>query len=142
MGMESDKRKVYLESSTISYLTARPTRDIVVNAKQELTREWWEYRNRYEMFVSETVAEEIEKGDLEAARLRLQTIQGIPVLGMNGNVERLAETILTANAIPDNSGADARHGAFAAVFNMDVFDHVESKTYCHRKKEATNRSDY
>lgn len=66
-----------------------------------------------------TVVEEIEKGDLEAARLRLQTIQGISVLNLNGDIERLAESFLASGAIPGNSGADARHIAFAAVYGMD-----------------------
>ena len=69
--MASDKPKVYIESSTISYLTARPTRNIIVDAKQELTRDWWDRRDRYELFISETVVEEIADGDPDAARLRL-----------------------------------------------------------------------
>ncbi len=36
------KLKVYIESSVISYLTARPSRDIIVAAYQEITRKWWE----------------------------------------------------------------------------------------------------
>jgi hypothetical protein len=34
--------KVYVETSVISYLTSRPSRDIVVAANQEVTRDWWE----------------------------------------------------------------------------------------------------
>jgi len=33
--------KVYVETSVISYLTARPSRDVISLAHQELTRQWW-----------------------------------------------------------------------------------------------------
>ena len=36
------KPKVYLETTIISYLTARSSRDIIIAAHQELTNEWWE----------------------------------------------------------------------------------------------------
>ena len=37
-------RTVYLETSFISYLTARPSRTIVGAARQEMSRDWWTYR--------------------------------------------------------------------------------------------------
>jgi hypothetical protein len=46
------KPRVYLETSIISYLTARPSRDIIIAAHQELTNEWWENRRkRFDLFV-------------------------------------------------------------------------------------------
>ena len=33
---------VYIESSVISYLTARPSRDVVTSARQAIMLEWWE----------------------------------------------------------------------------------------------------
>ena len=35
------RKSVYIETSVISYLTSRPSRDIVIAAYQELTRQWW-----------------------------------------------------------------------------------------------------
>jgi hypothetical protein len=32
---------VYIESSVVSYLVARPSRDLVVAAHQAITAEWW-----------------------------------------------------------------------------------------------------
>jgi hypothetical protein len=33
---------VYMETSVVAYLTARPSRDLVIAARQMWTREWWD----------------------------------------------------------------------------------------------------
>jgi hypothetical protein len=38
------KPKVYLETTFVSYFAARPSRDIIIAAHQQLTQEWWERR--------------------------------------------------------------------------------------------------
>jgi hypothetical protein len=119
MAVAQGKPKVYLESSTISYLTARPTEEPIRKAKQILTRRWWEHREGFDLYISQTVIDEIADGDPQAAGLRLNVIQGIPILNLDDNVVRLAGTLLAAGALPSHSGADARHIAFAAIFGMD-----------------------
>lgn len=48
------KRKVYIETSVISYLTARQNNDIRAMANQNSTMEWWEtQRQHYHMVISE-----------------------------------------------------------------------------------------
>ncbi len=52
-------KSVYLETTSPSYLTARPSRDLLRAAHQEITREWWEdHRDRFDLFVSRIVIEE------------------------------------------------------------------------------------
>lgn len=71
------KPKVYVETSVVSYLTAKPSRDIVTAARQELTREWWaNHRSGYELFVSEFVRKEAGSGHPKMAQLRLEAITG------------------------------------------------------------------
>lgn len=50
---------VYIETSIPSYLTAKASRDLILVAHQELTKEWWETRNRFELFISEVVLNEV-----------------------------------------------------------------------------------
>ena len=35
------KPSVYVETSGVSYLTARPSRVLIIAAQQAMTREWW-----------------------------------------------------------------------------------------------------
>lgn len=70
------KATVYIETSVISYLTARPSRDIIVGAQQQLTADWWEnQRSAYTIFVSTVVVEEAAGGDEIAATRRLDALQ-------------------------------------------------------------------
>ena len=67
--MERTKPGLYLETSVISYLTARPSRDLITQAHQQLTLDWWEEkRTGFQVFVSALVILEAERGDAEAAR--------------------------------------------------------------------------
>jgi hypothetical protein len=40
---------VYLETSIISYLASRPSRDLIVAAHQQITQDWWETRHEWEL---------------------------------------------------------------------------------------------
>jgi transposase len=84
------KKRVYVESTVISYLTAKSSRDIVKQAQQLLTREWWERRNRWDLFISPVVIREIRQGDPEAARERVASVVGLAVLPDTDEVERMA----------------------------------------------------
>lgn len=74
---------VYVETSVISYYAARPSRDIVIAARQTITQEWWnEARGRYEIYISVLVVEEAKAGDAVAAQSRSDAISGLPILGL------------------------------------------------------------
>ncbi len=113
------KPKVYIESSTISFLTARPTKNPLLSVKQLLTRQWWMKRDFFDPFISETVVEEIEKGNADAAKLRVEVVEGIPILAVNESVKRLANKLLFLEAVPEHSEMDAYHIALATVYGMD-----------------------
>ena len=111
---------VYVETSVISYYTARLSRDIVTAARQTITHEWWdEARERYEIYISTLVVEEAKAGDSEAARLRLTAISGLPILEINNAAEELAKRLMAEELIPETSAEDALHIALATVHGMD-----------------------
>lgn len=45
--------RVYIETTFVSYLTARPSRDVVIAGHQQTTHEWWDRRRHsYELCIS------------------------------------------------------------------------------------------
>lgn len=113
------KSRVYLETTIPSYLTARPSRDIVRAAEQEVTRAWWATRNTFELYVSELVVDEVSAGDSQAATLRLQALVGIPLLGMTPEAEFLGTELVKRTALPQRAAIDALHISLAAVHGMN-----------------------
>jgi hypothetical protein len=77
------KRRVYIETSVISYLTARPSKTILGAAHQQITSAWWERRDEFELVVSESVLRECGAGDLDAAQRRLDILADLPLLLIN-----------------------------------------------------------
>jgi predicted nucleic acid-binding protein len=114
------KPGVYLETSVISYLVGRLSRDVVVLGNQELTREWWANRRAdYELFVSEVVIGEAAIGDADMARQRVEICDDLQLLAISDEAERLAPLLRKAAGMPPNAETDALHVAVAAVHGMD-----------------------
>lgn len=114
------KRRVYLETTIPSYLTSRPSRDLIIAAHQQITREWWEKRSRsFQLYISQLVVDEAGEGDPLAATARLNLIQHIPLLDITPEVSLLASAILASGRLPRNAATDAAHIAISAVHGMD-----------------------
>jgi hypothetical protein len=114
------KPTLYLETTVPSYYTARPVRDVVTLAHQEITRTWWKRRlPLFDAFISPVVLEEVRQGDPEAARLRLESLSAFPVLDAASAIEQLAQTYMTQLALPGKAIRDAAHLAFACGYDME-----------------------
>ena len=113
------KPTVYLETTIVSYLTGRISRDLIVAAQQQVTREWWERRRyAFTLCVSDIVIDEAAAGDSDAASRRLDAIEGIESLEADTRAERLTLALLKDRALPAEAGADAAHIAIAAVHRI------------------------
>lgn len=113
--------KVYIETTIISYLTAKPSRRLLPAARQAATKQWWsKYAQECDLFVSELVTSEAQEGDDEASRRRMKAIVGLPMLPVTDEVSRLARRLVTAHALPTKAEDDALHVALARVHEMDV----------------------
>jgi len=93
------KPKLYLETTIVSYLAAEPSRDIVIAGHQQITREWWERRNHFQLFASGAVVEEARRGDAAVAARRMALLDGIPVLDLAEEVHELANRLLLVRAV-------------------------------------------
>jgi hypothetical protein len=115
------KKRVYIETTVVSYFTARPSRDIIMAGHQKTTRDFWPDLNaKYETYISALVYEEAGKGDPNQAVMRLAAIEGFPMLDIDEEARSLAERIIAGRGIPGEYPEDALHIAVAALNGMDV----------------------
>lgn len=111
---------VYIETTIVSYLTVRPSRDLIRAAHQQITREWWDReRQNYELFTSPLVLVEATAGDSTAAADRLAVLRQIPLLPDNPAARPLAEALLVDAVLPAIAASDALHVAIAAIAGID-----------------------
>ncbi|MDT7542107.1 MAG: hypothetical protein QOE33_2011 [Acidobacteriota bacterium] len=111
---------IYLETTIISYLTARLSRDLIAAAHQQITQEWWSRRRtEFALFISELVIQEASMGDAAMARKRLEELRSIQRLEVNQDAGDLAQRLIVAGALPTKAAIDALHIAVATVHGMD-----------------------
>lgn len=126
------KKSIYIETSVVSYLTSRGSRDLLIAARQEETREVWpRLLSEFDSYVSSLVFAESESGNIEAARRRLDAIEPFPVLQVSSEAEELARHLVEAGAIPEKCSEDAMHISLAALSGIDVivtwnFTHINN----------------
>ncbi len=108
--------RVYIETTFVSYLTARPNRDVVIAGHQQVTHEWWDIRREsYELCISQLVLGEAAAGDAQAAQERLAVLQSMTVLETTTAALELAKELIQAGALAAKAGDDAVHIAVAAT---------------------------
>jgi len=87
------KPTLYVETSIVSYYTGRPSRDLIIAARQQITRDWWEKeRQKYSLHISALVLRESQRGEPAAVKRRADALKGIPLVGMTVATQELAET--------------------------------------------------
>ena len=129
----------YIETSVVSYLTARPSRDVGVAAYQEVTREWW--RDAAARFhLAESGA-----GDPTAARSRLKVLEGVALLNASPDAESLARQLVELGAVPREAAVDAAPIAMAVTNGVEYlvtwnFRHIVNAAMRVRIERAGRRA--
>jgi predicted nucleic acid-binding protein len=113
------KPSLYLETSIVSYLTARPSHDLIRAAHQQITRDWWETRFSFDLYISQFVLDEAQAGHPEAAGRRLAALREASFLELTPETGRLAREILSQGGMPAKAYIDAIHVALAAGHGLD-----------------------
>jgi hypothetical protein len=113
--------RIYIESTIPSYVVARPARDLLQAARQQLTRDWWDLRReQHELFTSQLVLDEIAFGEPEMARRRLELVADITLLAATDEARKLTRTIMDSRLLPAKAEGDGAHIALATVHKMDI----------------------
>ena len=109
-----------METSVISYLTSRMSRDLIVAGHQQITQEWWaNHRDKFELFISQTVLEEATVGDQEAAQQRVKAVENLPLLEITEEAASLAKDLVRLGPLPKKAEVDALHIAIAVTNKVD-----------------------
>ncbi len=138
----------YIETSVVSYLVSRPSRDVVVAAYQEVTREWWRHAAvRFHLVASELVVSECGAGDRSAALARLEALEGVALLNASADAEDLARRLLDLGAVPREAAADAAHIAIAVANGVEYlvtwnFRHIANAAMRVRIERACREAGY
>lgn len=115
-----DTPSVYIETSIVSYLAADLSRHPVTLRNQQLTHAWWATRERYALYTSKFVRDEVGRGDSTMASRRLALLSGITLLVSHEAVLEFATALERGVPLPTKAREDAVHIAAAAVNRMDV----------------------
>ena len=114
------KARVYIETTIISYLAARPSRDLIIAGHQQISHEWWQSsRTHFSAVSSQLVVNEASAGDPELASARLAFLAELTLLGITEEALMLAQRLLQTKAIPQEYPEDALHIAVAVVNGIE-----------------------
>ena len=111
---------VYIETSVISYLVAKPSRDLVTAANQQVTRDWWQQRRvSFACLASQEVVAEANRGNPEHVRRRLEVLAMLPRVAVTADSLELARLFLSTGCLPAKAARDAVHLAVATAMAAD-----------------------
>ncbi len=114
------KPKVYIETSLVSYFTARTSRDLIVSAQQQVTQQWWNTRrSQFDLYISQVVVDEASIGDKEQVQKRLKELKKIHLLELRAEALNLANNFVSDKALPQKASQDALHIAIATIYGLD-----------------------
>ncbi len=113
------KPRVYVETTIPSfYHEIRQEPEMV--ARRVWTREWWdEHRSEYEVFTSDAVVDELERGDFVIKQDALKLIEDLPQLEINQAIADIVSAYLAQKLMPADPAGDALHLALASYHKCD-----------------------
>ena len=112
--------RVYLDPTVISYFVADPSTNAKLAAWQQESRRFWhDFQDQFVFVVSDTVLDEIRRGDAMQAKKRLAAVAQFTKLSKTPRAAALAQQLLAAGAVPESAASDAEHIAIATVHGVD-----------------------
>jgi hypothetical protein len=114
------KPRVYIETSVVSYLTSRPSRDVVVVGHQQITRDWWQMRRgNFHLVASQLVVQEAGAGNETAAQARLEVLDEVELIEAKEAASKLSRELVERGPLPQSAVGDALHIAIAVTTGVD-----------------------
>ena len=142
------KPTAYIETSVVSYLAARPSRDVVVAAYQQVTRDRWRIASdRFDPVASALVVAEAGAGDAQAAQDRLRALETVTLIEATADAERLAQRLIDNAAVPLQAADDAARIAIAVTNGVNFlvtwnFRHIANAAIRTRIERTCREAGY
>lgn len=142
------KRKVYIETTVVSYYAGQATRDLIIAARQQETRVLWPRLHlAFRAHISALVLAEARAGNPELANRRLDALASFPILDVTPEAEELAGNLLRQGAVPEAFPEDALHIAIAAAHGMEIilslnFKHINNPFLFRKIREVVEDAGY
>ena len=113
------RKRVYIETSVPSfYFEIRPEPEMV--ARRNWTRDWWNnHSHKYELFISDPVLDELERGVYPNQKEALNLIKDLSLLAVNEEVIEMAKVYIANKVMPKDPTGDALHLALATYYKCD-----------------------
>jgi len=140
------KPRLYLETSVWNFVFADDAPE-----KKHITLTFFDKvkEDEYEIFISDTVIQEIERADESKKRLLLEIIKEYKpkILEINNEVGRIAQEYISEGIIPSSKLDDATHAAVATVHRLDALiswnlRHLANYRKMERINEVNMRNGY
>jgi len=142
------KPRIYVETSVISYLAARPSRDALTAFRQEQTRRWLEKSaGMLSLESSELVRSEISSGDANAAKRRMEIFITLAMLPLREEISDFGKRLMSEGLVPRSEPEDAAHIAQATLTGADYiatwnFAHMVGPQTKYRLVQSIERWGY
>ncbi|MCL1874761.1 MAG: type II toxin-antitoxin system VapC family toxin [Synergistaceae bacterium] len=115
------KQSVYVETTIPSYAIARTSFDTIIAGRQAATIRFFEFeQHKYDLYISDFVLLECERGDKDAVERRKAFLTGIKRLSITDEIEPLADIYTDLLSIPARSKVDALHLAICCIYKIDI----------------------
>jgi hypothetical protein len=85
---------------------------------------------------SQLVIDEASLGDPDAARRRLEALDGIPVLPANPDIDSIADEIIRRHMMPANVRLDA---CTLPRLHLQVYNIFDAKLHAHRQRNGVTQ---
>lgn len=110
---------VYVETSIFSFYHDRRTTPAVV-AMHDWTHQWWDrHRDRYQLFTSAAVLDELGTGRLPHRDEALSMALTLPTVAIEEEVLEIVAVYIKHKVMPNNPVGDALHLALASFHKHD-----------------------
>jgi predicted nucleic acid-binding protein len=109
---------VYVETSVFGALVDT-RRDAASRDQHEETVAWWESRDRYDLYISQAVLDELADGSYPGQEMALRLAFGIPLLEITEKVESLSDYYRSQMLMQAKQTGDAMHLAVASIYKVD-----------------------